>query len=179
MSGESRSAETGSPAYGDGRPTLTSAVISMAAGVLALLTSALFVGVGLVLGVLGLASMALGLFLSGSRGMISFGVTSLFVCVLLAGSLSGATPLMLLTSTLALLVAWDTGHHAVTVGEQFGRATATRRGELVHAAGGIIVGAVGAGFAYGIYVFGVGDRPAIAVILLVLGVVGLVWGLRD
>jgi hypothetical protein len=47
----------------------------------------------------------------------------------------------------ASLLAWDLGEFAATLGREVGRQGPTRRAELVHAAGGVALGAVGVGAA--------------------------------
>jgi hypothetical protein len=160
-------------------PAITSGAIALFAGVLAMLTSAPFYGVAVPFGVLGVLFLGVGVFSAASRRWVSLGAMSIFVGILIVGALGAATVPMLLISGVMTLVAWDVGQHAITVGEQFGRTVPTRRGELVHAASSTIVGVLGAGASYGVYVLGAGGQPALAVVLLVLGAVGLVWALRD
>lgn len=163
----------------DHQPTIVSSVIAVTAGVLSMAASAPFSGLAIPFGLLGVVFLGVGLFVRGSRQYVSLGVTSLFVGVLIVGILGAATPLMLLVSLVGLMVAWDVGQHAVTIGEQVGRTAPTRRGELIHAAGTSVVGILAAGFAYGTYQLGSQGQPALAVILLVVGVTALVWALRD
>lgn len=163
----------------DRRPTRTSAVASMAAGVLGMLTSAPFSGIAIPVSLLGLLFLGGGLFVLGSRRWISIGVINLFVGALIAGTVGNATPLMLLLSTVGIIVAWDTGNHAVTIGRQLGRASLTRRGELFHAASSTLVGLVAVGAVYGVFLLGTGGHPAIAAISLTFGFILLVWALRD
>ena len=160
-------------------PAVVSSVVSVIAGFLAVLVTAPALGLAIPFGLAGVLFLALGLFRVGSRGWVSLGVTSIFIGIVVVGALGAAPPLTLLTGAVALFVSWDVGQHAVTVGEQFGRTAPTQRGEVVHAAASSLVGVLAAGVAYGIYLFGAGDQPALAIILLLLGVVGLVWALRD
>jgi len=160
-------------------PAVVSGAISVFAALLAVLVVTPFFGFAVPLGLLGLLFLGVGVFGEGSRRWVSLGVTSVFIALVLVGALGAATPLTLVVGSVALFVAWDVGQHAVTVGEQFGRGVPTRRGEVVHAAATSLVGVLGAGIAYGIFQFGTGGQPALAVILMLLGVVGLVWALRD
>jgi hypothetical protein len=91
----------------------------------------------------------------------------------------GLDPAIFVTGVAATLVAWDVGQHAITIGEQFGRQAPTRRGEIVHAGGSVMVGVLASGLAYGIYLFGSGNQPTLAVALLMFGAVLLIWALRD
>jgi hypothetical protein len=163
----------------DESPPVTSSIISIFAAVIAVVVTAPSFGFAIPLGIAGLLFIATGVFTAGSRRWVSLGVTSIFVGILLVGALGAATPLTMVTSAVALFVSWDVGQHAVTIGEQFGRGAPTQRGELVHAAASSLVGVLGAGVAYAVYLLGTGDQPALAVILLLLGVVALVWALRD
>ena len=163
----------------DKDPARVSSVVSLLAGVLAVLLSTPFLLVAVPLGLAGVLFLGAGLFAVGSRRYVSLGVTSLFVAVLLVGALGAATPLTLLLSAVAVFVSWDTGQRAVTIGEQFGTAASTQRGEMVHAAASSLIGVVAAGVSYAVYLFGTGGQPALAIVLLILGVVGIVWALRD
>jgi hypothetical protein len=160
-------------------PAVVSGAISLFAALLAVVVVTPFFGFAVPLGLLGLLFIGVGVFGEGSRRWVSLGVTSIFIAILLAGALGATTPLTVVVGGVAMFVAWDVGQHAVTIGEQFGRGVPTRRGEIVHAAASSLVGVLGAGISYGVYVFGTGDQPALAVILMILGVVGLVWALRD
>lgn len=163
----------------ENKPTVVSGIISLTAGILAMAGSAPFSGLAIPFGLLGLLFLGTGLFVKRSRQWVSLGVTSLFIGVLIVGMLGLAPPSMLLASAVGVLVAWDVGQHAVTIGEQFGRTTPTRRGELFHAAASIVVGVLAAGIGYTIYLLGSEGQPALAMILLLLGAVALVWALRD
>lgn len=163
----------------DHRPAMTSGIVSLFAGLVAMLASGLFATLALLFGLAGVSFLGIGLFVTESRSWVSLGVTSLFVGILTVGVLGAASTPLLLISMVALLVAWDVGQHAVTVGEQFGRTPPTQRGELVHAAGSGLVGILSAGVVYGVYLFGTGDQPVLAVILLVVGSVVLIWSLRE
>lgn len=163
----------------DHRPALTSSIIAVFAGVLAMLTSGPFAGIALLFGLAGVSFLAVGLFVTGSRSWVSLGIVSLFVGILTVGVLGTAPIPLLLISAVGLVVAWDVGQHAITIGEQFGRTTPTQRGELVHAAGSGLVGILGAGGVYGVYWAGTGGQPVLAILLLLLGAILLVWSLRE
>lgn len=179
MSVGPRDVDGRTPVELDHRPASTSGIVALTAGVLAMLASAPFAGVALPFGLAGVLFLATGLFVTGSRSWVSLGVTSIFVGVLVVGILGTVPPLVLLVSVVGLVVSWDVGRHAITVGEQFGRTAPTRRGELVHAAGSSLVGVLAAGGAYGAYSIRVGEQPALAVVLLITGVILLVWVLRE
>lgn len=161
------------------KPALVSSVVSLLAGLFALLMSAPSVALALPFGLLGVLFLAVGLLYAGSRRWVSLGVTSLFVGILIVGAMGAVPSLTLLLSAVSLLVAWDVGMHAITVGEQFGREAPTRRGELVHSASSFLVGILATGVAYGLSRVVSGGRPAITIVVLVIGAVSLVWALRE
>jgi len=176
---DDETADADEPVELEFEPTRVSSVVAMTAGVLAALTTVPYGGFAVPFGIAGLAFLATGLFGSGSRRWVSLGVANLFMGVIVAGGFGAATPPTVLAATVATLIAWDVGQHAITVGEQFGRTAPTRRGEVVHAASTTIVGVLSAGIAYGVYVFGTSGQPTLAVVLLFLGAVLLVWALRE
>jgi hypothetical protein len=156
----------------------TSSAVAGLAGLLVVVTTVPFSVLALLPGLGGLLCLAVGLFAADSRRWVTLGALSLGLAVVAAGALGGATTPMILTGTVAVLVSWDVGQHAVTIGDQFGVSVPTRRGELVHAAASVIVGTVSAGIIYGVYTFGTGNQPVLAVVLLLAGSVLLVWALR-
>lgn len=163
----------------DHRPALTSAVVSLFAGVVATLASTPFLAAALPLGFAGVTFLGIGLFVTESRSWISLGVVGLFVAVLVVGVFGAAPTSLLLVSTVAVLVAWDAGQHAVTIGEQFGRTPPTRRGELLHAGASVVVGVLAAAVVYAVYLFATDSQPVLAVILVVGGALVLLWSLRE
>lgn len=160
-------------------PARVSSVASLFAALFAALLTAPFSGFALLFGLFGVVFYITGLFVTGTRNWVSLGTMSILFGILIVGSTGVATPPMLLASMVGLLVAWDTGEHAITIGEQFGRTAPTRRGEFVHVGGSLIVGVLTAGFVYLVYTLGTGGQPALAGISLLLGAVLLVWAMSD
>lgn len=179
MSMETEQGDGIEPIELDNRPAVTSGVISLTAGILAMAATAPYSGLAILFGLVGLLSIGAGLFTKGSRRWLGFGVTSLFIAMLAVGILGQAPPSMLVVGAVGLLVSWDVGQHAITIGEQMGRNAPTQRGEVAHAAGSSIVGILAGGLTYGVYLFGAEGQPALAVILLMVGGIALVWALRD
>jgi len=112
-------------------------------------------GVGAtLLGAVGVALVAFQLAVAGALGLAAFnlyaadrlgfslGATALFLAALVAAAADALAPVVFLGVAAALAV-WDLGATSVDLGTQLGREAETRRGEVVHAAGTAIVGAVG------------------------------------
>lgn len=159
-------------------PARLSAHVAMGAGVVAALTSAPFALLALPFGVGGLAMLAAGLYVAESRTWVSVGAGGIFSGGLLAGAFGGVTAELLLISVIGVMVAWDVGQNAISIGEQLTAATHTRRLELVHAGATAVVATLAAGLAYGVYVAGTGGQPAPALALLLIGAVVLLWVVR-
>ncbi|MFB6138214.1 MAG: hypothetical protein ABEJ42_07760 [Halobacteriaceae archaeon] len=162
-------------------PTKLSSGIAVGAAVLAALSSGLYSGLALPFSFAGVGFVAVAVYRAESRRWLSLGVMSLFIGIIASDMFGppGLDPAVYLASMTATIVSWDVGQHAITIGEQFGLTAPTRRGELVHAAGSVIVGVLASGIAYGVYFFGSGNQPTLAVALLMLGAVLLIWALRD
>lgn len=100
-------------------------------------------------GLLGLAVLFAGLLPVRSgweRALVTVGTALLFVGVVTSGVVRGASQLRLLVAGVAVVLAWDLGEQAVSLGGQVGRRARTHRAELVHggatlAAGGAILAA--------------------------------------
>ncbi len=83
-----------------------------------------------------------------SASGFAFGGATLFLGALVAAGL-GAPPVVVFCAVGAALVVRDVGDHAAEVGVQIGRTAKTRRGEIAHATGGILVAGLGVGLAVG------------------------------
>lgn len=127
-------------------------------------------------GAVGTVVLAGGLY-AASRRLVALAGAAFLLGVLLAGG-RGAAPEPLLVAALGAVLAWDLGEFALGVGEQLGREADTARLTLVHAASDLLVGVVGAGAIYGVFLATRGGQPASAVVFLLLGVVVLVAALR-
>lgn len=163
----------------DHRPPIVSGAVAVGAVTIAMLLVVPYFVLAIPFGLIAIGCVAVGALMLGSRGWVSLGVTSAFIAILLVGLLTGIDPLSLALAAVGAFVAWDVGQHGIVIGRHFGRDTRTDRGEIVHAAASAIVGVVGAGATYGVYLLGTGDQPAVAVFLLIGGVIGLIWALRD
>lgn len=161
----------------DTAPTTTSATAAIIAAIVAAFTSAPFALIALPLGIGGIGMIAATLLRNGSRRLVSLGTASLFLSVVIAGGF-GAPVEFLLLSTITTVLAWDFGQNAISLGEQMGRQTETQRNELIHASTSMIVGFVGGGLGYLIYLTSSGGHPVSALVLIVLGLVFLVWSIR-
>lgn len=152
-------------------PARMSAWLALAGGVVTVGATALSV-VGIVPALGGLA----GLFVAvrrGSRRALVWGTVGLFGGVLLAG-IVGVHPLVLVVGAIGTAVAWDSGTHALTLGEHLGEAGPTRRSQLVHGASTAAVAGVAGIGGYLLYRAGTGGRPTVALVLLLVGVLALV-----
>lgn len=151
------------------------------AGVLGGLVWALFRTVGvaprleLVPGIVGLAVLGLGV---GSaipgreRSLVSAGTGLILLGVFVSGLLYDASVVALLAGTAAVVVAWDCGEQAINLGEQVGREARTWPVELVHGAGGVVVGGTAVILAVVVEGVGVSGLPLAGLsVLLGAGVV--------
>lgn len=163
----------------DNRPTITSSVISLFAAFMALIATAPFSAISIPFSLAGILFIALGLFVSHSEGWVSIGMLSIFLGIVLAGLIGTASLPLLLVAIVGLMVSWDVGQHAITIGNQLGRSAPTQRGELIHAAASCLVGVLAAGAVYTAYLLGSGRQPVLALVLVILGVSILIWSLRE
>lgn len=158
------------------RPSGFGTSVALAAGLVSLLATTLANPVGALAGVAGLALLGGGLALA-SRRLVSLAGVVLLVGVLYAGYV-GASPEPLLVAALFAVLAWDVASNAVSIGNQLGRQSRTRRAETVHAAVSLVVGAFAVVVGYGVYVAAAGGQPLTALVFLVAGAVALVSGFR-
>lgn len=161
----------------DHSPTLLSTYGAIGAGVVAALTSALFSLLALPLGIAGVTAVGAGLLVTESRKWVTLGAGSLLLCILVAGGF-GTPAEFLLVSTVATVLSWDLGHNAISLGEQLGRHTRTRRNEIIHGAFSTLVGMVAAIFGYGFYATAGSGQPIAALSMVLAGVVFLIWAIR-
>ncbi len=157
-------------------PSAPSGSVALLAGAVSLLGSTLGAADALPVAVLGVAVLAAGVY-RASRRAVTVGAGALLLAVVVSG-VRGAGPEPLLVGVLGSLVAWDVAEHGIGVGEQLGRETETRRGELVHAASSVLVGTAGAAVGYLVYSLSAGGQPVSALVFLLVGVVALVAALR-
>lgn len=158
-------------------PARTSAVVAVAAGLVAVVLGGLTTLLAVLLGVLGLGLLGASVFSLDSRRGVSLGTFGIFTGVVLGG-VYGAAPELLLPAMVATMVAWDAGQTSIVVGRQLGRGDFTRRLELVHVGTTVLVGSLVAGAAYAIFAFSVEGVPVAGVILLLLAAIFLAWSIR-
>lgn len=160
------------------RPAKLSAAIAMSAAIVAvLMIGATSILLAIPTGLVGLVLVGLGL-LSGYRTAVGIGVGSIFFGLLVVGSFLNAPVEALLVGVLAIIVTWDVGENAISIGEQLGREAPTTSTEVVHGAGSIFLGGLGAGIVYVVYVTGTGGRPLPALVMMIVAVVALGWLIR-
>ncbi|SDX59004.1 DUF7519 family protein [Halobellus clavatus] len=158
------------------RPPTFAASLALLAGFASVLALAVGSFGALAAGTAGAVLLAGGLY-AASRRVVAFAGGAFLLGILVAGA-RGAAAEPLLLAALGAVLAWDLGAFAVGVGEQLGREADTARLTIVHAASGLLVGVVGAGVLYGVFLGTQGGQPASAVASLLVGVVILVAVLR-
>lgn len=156
----------------DRRPARISRWIAGFASSLALVMCGFYSWPALVVGAIGVVVLWAGL-LRGTNAAVTTGSFGLFAAAVVAGAQS-APVLPVLASVVLVVVAWDTGGNAISIGEQVGRDAETTRIELAHGLATLAVGVVTGGVGYAIYWFGSGGQPVAAVVFLLLGAVLLV-----
>jgi hypothetical protein len=114
-----------------------------------------------------------------ARHVVSAGVGALVVCVVLAGLLTDVGALALLGSMAAVVVAWDAGDHAISLGEHVGRRARTWPVELTHTGVTATYGVVVVAAATVVYEANVTDVPLVGLLLLLGGAVALLVALSD
>lgn len=167
------------PVEVDRSPARLSSALAAAAAAIAVATLAPLATLALLLGSGGFVVFVIGLFASGSRGVLWLGTAGIVAGALTAGAVAGVPPALLLTSVVAAVLAWDIGQNAISVGRQLGRDAPTWRAELVHAAASTVVAVLLAGTAYAVFRAGTGGQPVLALLLLLAAGVLLTWALRS
>lgn len=95
-------------------------------------------------GILGATLSLLGIRLAGTLRLlgdiagIQFAASGVLIAAI-AAAIGGASPLVVVGGVAACLLVWDLGEFGATLGTEMGRLGKTRRGELVHVAGGAIL----------------------------------------
>ncbi|MFC6904017.1 DUF7519 family protein [Halalkalicoccus tibetensis] len=143
--------------------------LSLAAALVALLSSGLYSWLALALGAIGFLTLSVGL-VRGTDRPVTLGAAGLASGTLAAG-VEGAPAPVVLVSVVAAIVAWDVAGNALGVGRQLGREAETRRAEAVHAAASAAVGLATAGAGYGLYRAGTGEQPVAALVFLLVAAV--------
>ena len=156
----------------DRSPARFSQWSSAGAGLVAVVSTGIYSWPALATGTLGLVLLVGGL-VRGARRAVTLGALGLFVGAILAGS-QGVPILPVLVGVTAAVLARDVGGTAIGIGAQLGREADTVRLEAVHVATSTVVGVVVTVAGVAIYRAGVGGRPILALVLLVVAAVLLV-----
>lgn len=151
------------------RPTRTSGRFGVGVGFVAVAAAGLYSIVGGGVALLGVATLAGGLF-AGSRRLATTGSAATLVGVLYAG-VAGASAVALLVGVAATVIAWDAAGTAIDLGAQLGREADTARLEAIHAAGSLVAGTATAGVGYAVYLIAAGGQPTTALLLLLVAAV--------
>ena len=157
------------------RPPRLSVGLAVLAGGVATL-SVVGVPIAAGIGAVGLVLMAVGL-VSAVRTLIELSGGAFGLAVVVGGGLGGS-PAAVSIAALSAVVAWDIADHAHDLGQQIGRDGRTRRNELVHAGGSLVVGSVAAAVVYGTFLGMAGGQPTTALAFLLCGAIALVAALR-
>lgn len=159
-------------------PARLSSALAVGCGLLAVLVSAPATILAVLIGVFGLAGLAVGQFVIESRRTAGIGTALLFLAVIVGG-LFGNGEMLTTVGALATVLAFDLSQNAFSVGNQLSTATDTSRGETIHAAASLFVGAIAIVVAFGIYLLAGGGQPVAALAFVLLAAVLLVWAVRS
>jgi hypothetical protein len=113
------------------------------------------------------------------RRFVSAGTAALVVCVVLGGLFGQPEALSLLAATAAVVVAWDAGDQAISLGEHVGRRARTWPVELGHAGATAAYGAVVVAATFGVTRLHVTNVPLLGLLLLLVGAVALLVALSN
>lgn len=113
------------------------------------------------------------------RRFVSAGTAALVVCVVLGGLFGQPEALSLLAATAAVVVAWDAGDQAISLGEHVGRRARTWPVELGHTGATAAYGAVVVAATFGVTRLHVTNVPLLGLLLLLVGAVALLVALSN
>lgn len=159
----------------DRAPAPLSRRFSAVAALVAVASGGFYSWFALAFGILGFCLLVAGL-VRGSHRPVTLGAVGLAVGALVAG-IGGAPVPAVLVSVTAAILAWDAGASAIDIGRQLGREAGTTRLEATHVAASTGVGLATAGVGYGLYRAGTGERPVVALVLLLVAAVLLLEAL--
>ncbi|WP_396610526.1 hypothetical protein ACH9L7_09760 [Haloferax sp. S1W] len=157
-------------------PTRPGTAMSLSAAGLSVLVLSLGSPTAAVVSLLAGVTLAGGL-TRGSRRVLDVAGGLYFLSLVAAGVGTAGVEILLLAAITSIL-AWDIGENALSVGDHLGRETETTRLEVVHAATTVLVLTVGAGVVFALGLAASGGQPVTAVVLLLVGVIALVAGMR-
>ena len=160
----------------DHTPPVEAAVAVAAVGAVSAGALALGSILGGTVGALGVVVTLIGV-LRGWLSAVGGGATLSGLGLLLAG-LGNAPPGSLLVGAVGTVLLWDLGDHAVGIGQQLTAEAEAGRLVAVHAAVSVAVGIAVASVGYGIFTAASGGQPAVGVLFLLAGAIGLAVALR-
>lgn len=102
------------------------------------------------------------------RRCVTAGAILLLAGVLMSGLVRGTSLFLLLLAGVFVVLAWDAGQHAISIGQQLGRTTETVGAELPHLAGTVGVGTFGILAALGLVMVGIDGLPIASLLVLLL-----------
>lgn len=154
-------------------------LLSGGVALLATVGAALVVAVttySILAGVVGTILVVLGL-VRGSVRLLTAGAASLFVGVLVAGTL-GLQPAFLLSGAFLAAMAWDAGRMALSIAEEVGRGVSTLRIEAIRLLSSTVILVAGGSLGYVVYRGVEGGSSALALVALLSGVTAILAALR-
>lgn len=162
----------------DLRPARIGQGITIGAALIGVVLSAPFTILALPFGIAGLAIAAISMTYNPSKGWLSIGTALMFSGVLISGAFGVLPAEIILLSVASIIVAWDAGQHAISLGNQIGRSSQSHRNQLVHTAATVLGITIASGALFTVYVIGGDGYPAPAVGVIIVGIVVAAWVLR-
>lgn len=160
------------------RPARIGQGITLGAALVGVALSAPFTVLAIPFGLAGLTLAAVSLTYKPSKGWLTIAVALMFSGVLISAAFGVLPAEIVLLSVGAIIISWDSGQHAISLGNQVGRQTRSHRNQLVHTAATVLAVTVASGALFGIYVFAGQGYPAPAVGVVIIGIVVAAWLLR-
>ncbi|MFB6119959.1 MAG: hypothetical protein ABEJ68_02445 [Halobacteriaceae archaeon] len=160
-------------------PPRLSSGIALGSVFLGVLLTGPFNLVAAMFGVASLALVAGSLFLRQSRGYLSVGVGFALFGTLVAGGFGAVPPIFMLVAVSSILVGWAVGQNGLSIGEQLGSNTKTRRLELTYAGVTMLTVAAIDVVAMAVFQLSGSGRPEPAVALVIVGAIVLMWTLGE
>ena len=162
----------------DMRPPRAGQAIALVAALVGVGLSAPFTVLSIPFGLAGLALAAMALTYKPSSGWFTIGVALMFAGALISGGFGVLPPEVMLLAIGSIIVSWDAGQHAVSLGNQIGRQTRSHRNQLVHSAATVLAVTIASGALFVVFAIGGDGHPAPAVALIIIGIVLAAWLLR-
>lgn len=157
----------------DGMPLLSSVVVLLAAvGVLLVTAVSVYT---LVVDIIGVVLLFIGV-VRGSTRAFTIGTAMLFGGIVIAGMM-GVAPLYYLLAAFLVATVWNVGQNGFSIAREVGHGVPTRRIELIHLIGSVVVLVAGVSIGYAVFLTATGGQPAIALVALLVGVIALLTAL--